>query len=46
MGSVGIFFVASVGQMAIWAIKKHKRYAKEFGKESIRGKKAMIPFIL
>ncbi|KJA25021.1 hypothetical protein HYPSUDRAFT_37922 [Hypholoma sublateritium FD-334 SS-4] len=47
-GSVGalIFTVVAAGQMAIWAIKKHKNYKKEFGKEYPRGRKAMIPFIL
>lgn len=41
-----IFTVVAAGQMAIWAIKKHKNYKKEFGKEYPRGRKAMIPFIL
>ncbi|KAF8960058.1 3-oxo-5-alpha-steroid 4-dehydrogenase-domain-containing protein [Flammula alnicola] len=47
-GSVGaaIFTVVAVGQMAIWAVKKHKNYKKEFGKEYPRNRKAMIPFIL
>ncbi|KAF9483212.1 hypothetical protein BDN70DRAFT_874089 [Pholiota conissans] len=47
-GSVGasIFTVVAVAQMAIWAIKKHKNYKKEFGKEYPRNRKAMIPFIL
>ncbi|KAF5327471.1 hypothetical protein D9619_004640 [Psilocybe cf. subviscida] len=47
-GSIGaaIFTVVAVAQMAVWAIKKHKNYKKEFGKEYPRGRKAMFPFIL
>ncbi|KAK0219803.1 3-oxo-5-alpha-steroid 4-dehydrogenase-domain-containing protein [Armillaria fumosa] len=41
------FFTAvGAGQMAIWALGKHRNYRKEFGKEYPRGRKAMFPFIL
>ncbi|KAF4596755.1 3-oxo-5a-steroid 4- dehydrogenase [Pleurotus pulmonarius] len=40
-----LFFAISTGQMAIWAVKKHRNYKKEFGKDYPRGRKAMIPFI-
>ncbi|KAJ8520763.1 hypothetical protein ONZ45_g2461 [Pleurotus djamor] len=39
------FLAMSSGQMAIWAVKKHKNYKKEFGKDYPRGRKAMIPFV-
>jgi very-long-chain enoyl-CoA reductase len=47
-GSIGacIFTVISIVTMAQWAIKKHKNYKKEFGKEYPSGRKAIIPFIL
>jgi very-long-chain enoyl-CoA reductase len=32
--------------MIPWALKKHRAYKKEFGKEYPPGRKAMIPFIL
>ncbi|KAF8629949.1 hypothetical protein AX17_005515 [Amanita inopinata Kibby_2008] len=41
-----VFTLFSVVQMASWAIKKHKNYKKEFGKDYPRGRYAMIPFIL
>ncbi|KAG6895296.1 hypothetical protein C0992_002095 [Termitomyces sp. T32_za158] len=41
-----LFLAVSTTQMALWAIKKHKNYKKEFGKEYPRGRYAMIPFIL
>lgn len=31
--------------MAVWAIKKHKNYKKEFGKDYPR-RRAIFPFIL
>lgn len=40
-----LFAAVSVGQMAIWAAKKHHNYKKEFSKEYPRGRKAMFPFI-
>ncbi|KAL7411924.1 3-oxo-5-alpha-steroid 4-dehydrogenase-domain-containing protein [Mrakia frigida] len=44
--SAGVFTVAAVGQMAIWALKKKKNYKKEFGKEVPRGRKAIFPYLL
>jgi very-long-chain enoyl-CoA reductase len=40
-----LFSVVSVGQMAIWALKKHRAYRKEF-KDYPRGRKAMFPFVM
>ncbi|GLB44856.1 putative 3-oxo-5-alpha-steroid 4-dehydrogenase [Lyophyllum shimeji] len=44
-GSVaaGVFTVVATAQMAVWALKKHRNYKKEFGKEYPRGRYAMIP---
>ena len=42
----GIFLVVSTYQMAVWALKKHRNYKKEFGKEYPRNRKAIFPFIL
>ncbi|KAF8311714.1 hypothetical protein DL93DRAFT_1379465 [Clavulina sp. PMI_390] len=42
---VAIFLVVSVGQMVIWAAKKHRAYKKEFGDKYPRGRKVMFPFI-
>ncbi|KAF9430597.1 3-oxo-5a-steroid 4- dehydrogenase [Podila epigama] len=39
-----LFFVVAVGQMYIWAVKKHKGYRKEFS-DYPRGRKAMFPLI-
>lgn len=39
-----LFAAVSTAQMFVWAIKKHKNYKKEFGKEYPR-RKAMFPFI-
>ncbi|KAI9183887.1 3-oxo-5a-steroid 4- dehydrogenase [Blastocladiella emersonii ATCC 22665] len=39
-----IFFVFAVGQMFLWAQKKHKAYLKEF-KDYPKNRKAMFPFI-
>ncbi|KAG6877204.1 hypothetical protein C0993_009396 [Termitomyces sp. T159_Od127] len=44
--AAAVFLAVSTTQMALWAIKKHKNYKKEFGKEYPRGRYAMIPFIL
>jgi very-long-chain enoyl-CoA reductase len=41
-----VFTVLAVGQMGLWALKKHKNYKKEFGKEFPKGRKALIPLIL
>lgn len=43
--AVAIFIVVSAGQMILWAIKKHKNYKKEFGKDYPK-RWVMIPFIL
>jgi len=40
------FTVVGMAQMATWAIKKHKAYKREFGREYPKGRKAMIPFVL
>ncbi|CAO1630287.1 unnamed protein product [Sympodiomycopsis kandeliae] len=42
--AAALFSAVSVGQMSLWAIKKHKQYKKEFGKEYPR-RKILIPFI-
>ncbi|KAL7746701.1 3-oxo-5a-steroid 4- dehydrogenase [Sorochytrium milnesiophthora] len=39
-----LFIVVAVGQMYIWAVKKHKTYRKEFPNYP-RGRKAMFPLI-
>lgn len=39
-----LFAAVSTGQMFVWAVKKHKNYKKEFGKDYPR-RKAMFPFI-
>ncbi|KAI9335851.1 3-oxo-5-alpha-steroid 4-dehydrogenase-domain-containing protein [Zopfochytrium polystomum] len=40
------FFVVSFVQMYIWALKKHKRYLKEFGDKYPKNRKVMVPFLL
>jgi very-long-chain enoyl-CoA reductase len=42
--AAALFSAVSVGQMVIWAVKKHKNYKKEFGKEYPR-RKVMFPFL-
>jgi very-long-chain enoyl-CoA reductase len=42
--SAYLFLAVAVGQMYIWAVKKHKGYRKEFS-DYPRGRKAMFPFI-
>lgn len=39
-----LFVIFSVGQMYVWAVKKHKQYLKEFAHYP-RNRKAMFPFI-
>eukprot|EP01071_Lankesteria_metandrocarpae_P005084 Lankesteria_metandrocarpae@DN3851_c0_g1_i2.p1 len=39
------FFVVAVGQMTIWALKKHRNYRKEF-KDYPRSRRAIVPMIL
>lgn len=46
LNSAHLFFVVATLQMAAWALKKHRNYKKEFGKEYPRGRRAMFPFIL
>lgn len=41
----GLFALAGVYQMTVWAIGKHKNYLKEFNNYP-KGRKAIIPFIL
>jgi len=41
-----IFTIVAGVTMAMWSIKKHKNYKKEFGKEYPRNRRAMIPFVL
>lgn len=43
--SAGLFTLAGAVQMALWAIKKHKNYRKEF-KDYPRGRKAIFPFLI
>lgn len=47
-GSVAawLFTIVAFYTMAIWAIKKHKNYKREFGSSYPRGRKAIIPFVL
>lgn len=42
--SAHLFLVVAVGQMYVWAVKKHKGYRKEFS-DYPRGRKAIFPFI-
>lgn len=39
-----LFTAVAAGQMAVWAVKKHKRYRKEFGDKYPR-RKVMVPFV-
>ncbi|KAF9007482.1 3-oxo-5-alpha-steroid 4-dehydrogenase-domain-containing protein [Cyathus striatus] len=41
-----VFAAFAIYTMSIWAIKKHRNYKKEFGKEYPRGRKAIFPFVL
>ncbi|KAG7091181.1 hypothetical protein E1B28_010233 [Marasmius oreades] len=47
-GSYAAYFFTVVGtaQMLSWALKKHRNYKEEFGKEYPRNRKAMFPFII
>uniref|UniRef100_A0A0K3CGB4 BY PROTMAP: gi/472580643/gb/EMS18427.1/ enoyl reductase [Rhodosporidium toruloides NP11] gi/647397130/emb/CDR39923.1/ RHTO0S04e12068g1_1 [Rhodosporidium toruloides] n=1 Tax=Rhodotorula toruloides TaxID=5286 RepID=A0A0K3CGB4_RHOTO len=40
-----LFTAVAVAQMYVWAVKKHRRYRKEFGSAYPRNRKAMFPFI-
>ena len=46
-GSLTSWFFTVVGavQMWFWALKKHQRYKKEFGKDYPK-RKVLIPFVL
>jgi len=41
----GLFTLAGVYQMTVWALGKHRNYKKEFEKYP-RGRKSIIPFII
>lgn len=41
--STGVFVVIAVAQMAAWALKKEKRYRKEFGDKYQRKRFSMLP---
>ncbi|KAG8933276.1 3-oxo-5a-steroid 4- dehydrogenase, partial [Tulasnella sp. 417] len=43
--AVAIFIIVGTVQMIFWAIKKHKNYKKEFGKDYPK-RWVMFPFIL
>ncbi|KAI9331079.1 3-oxo-5-alpha-steroid 4-dehydrogenase-domain-containing protein [Obelidium mucronatum] len=47
-GSFGAAIFTAVGaiQMYLWAVKKHKRYIKDFGDEYPKNRKILIPFLL
>jgi very-long-chain enoyl-CoA reductase len=40
-----LFTAVAVAQMFVWALKKHRRYRKEFGSDYPRNRKAMFPFL-
>jgi very-long-chain enoyl-CoA reductase len=41
-----LFTTVSFLQMLDWALKKHRRYRKDFGDKYPRGRKAMVPFLI
>ncbi|KAJ3225147.1 3-oxo-5a-steroid 4- dehydrogenase [Chytriomyces hyalinus] len=41
-----LFAVVGAVQMYVWAVKKHKRYLKEFGDKYPRNRKILVPFLL
>ncbi|GAA5914465.1 hypothetical protein JCM6882_003027 [Rhodosporidiobolus microsporus] len=43
--AAALFTAVAVAQMYVWALKKHRRYKKEFGDKYPRGRKVMFPFI-
>ncbi|KAJ3010706.1 UNVERIFIED_CONTAM: 3-oxo-5a-steroid 4- dehydrogenase [Siphonaria sp. JEL0065] len=47
-GSYGalVFTIVGAVQMYLWAVKKHKRYLKEFGAEYPKNRKILVPFLL
>jgi len=42
--TAGLFTVCGIFQMAIWAVKKHKNYRREF-KDYPKGRKVIVPFL-
>jgi len=45
MNEAWIFLVVAIFVMSIWAIKKHRNYKKEFGKDYPK-RQAIFPFVL
>jgi len=43
--SAGLFALAGLYQMTMWAIGKHKLYKKEFPNYP-KGRKAILPFLI
>lgn len=41
-----LFWIVSTAQMYVWALKKHKRYRKDFEGSYPKSRKAMFPFLL
>ncbi|KAI9103817.1 3-oxo-5-alpha-steroid 4-dehydrogenase-domain-containing protein [Phlyctochytrium arcticum] len=41
-----LFWAAGFGQMYLWAVKKHIRYKKDFGKSYPSKRKVIVPFVL
>lgn len=41
-----LFLLVGGGQMAVWAVQKHKRYRRDFGDKYPRNRKAMFPYVL
>ncbi|ESK97273.1 synaptic glycoprotein sc2 [Moniliophthora roreri MCA 2997] len=41
-----LFTIVGTAQMLVWALKRHRQYKKEFGKEYPRNRKAMFPFLI
>lgn len=44
--AVGLFTLVSAGQMYLWALKKEKRYRKEFGDKYKKKRAVLIPALL
>lgn len=44
--STGVFVVIAVAQMAQWALKKEKRYRKDFGAKYAKKRYAMLPGVV
>ncbi|KAN0059918.1 Very-long-chain enoyl-CoA reductase [Thecaphora frezii] len=42
--AAAVFAAVSTAQMAVWAVKKHRAYKKEFGKEYPK-RKVLVPFV-